>query len=61
MNIIELYQKANLSVPVKDFLDGLDLRMRAKAIHEIELLEKFGLQLREPHVKVMKGRKYKAL
>lgn len=36
-------------------------KLQAKALHDIELLEEFGEELREPHVKAIKGSKYKGI
>lgn len=58
---IEYYKKTNGTIPVLDFLLTLNPKMRAKAFSEIELLEKHGMDLREPYVKPIKGEKYKGL
>lgn len=58
---VEFYQKENGDVPVMEFLLSLSAKMRAKAYSEIELLEKHGLDLREPYVKPIKGEKYKGI
>lgn len=55
-NIIEFYRKENGTIPVKDFLLTLSPKLRAKAIRDIELLEKYGSELKEPHVKALKGK-----
>ncbi len=38
-----------------EFLQGLPVKMRAKAFRTIELLEEFGPQLPMPHARTMKG------
>lgn len=48
---IEFYRLPNGKQPIVEFLDGLDTKMRAKALHSISILEEFGNQLREPHSK----------
>lgn len=48
---IEFYQLPNGKKPVEDFLDGLDTKMRAKALHSLSVLAEFGNQLREPYSK----------
>ena len=58
---VEYYKKENGEIPVLDFLLSLNPKMRAKAFSEIELLEKHGVNLREPYVKPIKGEKYKDL
>lgn len=46
---------------MKEFLKSLSPKLQAKALHDIELLEEFGEALREPHVKAIKGSKYKGI
>ncbi|MCD7827685.1 MAG: type II toxin-antitoxin system RelE/ParE family toxin [Clostridiales bacterium] len=58
---IEYYKKENGNIPVLDFLLSLNPKMRAKAFSEIELLQKHGINLREPYAKPIKGEKYKGL
>jgi len=48
---IEYYQTATGSVPVAAFVDGLSPQAKAKYIRSLELLEQYGLLLREPWVK----------
>lgn len=48
---IEYYVKTNGDIPVKDFIDSLNIKHQARIIKEIELLEVFGHELREPHSK----------
>jgi len=43
------------TVPVNDFLESLDVKMRAKAFHELNILQQFGPSLREPHSKLIKN------
>ena len=50
---VEFYQLPSGETPVEDFLDSLDKKMRAKALHSIAILEEFGNALREPHSKPM--------
>ena len=45
------YQEANGDIPIKDFLNSLDIKMRAKIYGMIELLQEKGNQLREPYSK----------
>jgi hypothetical protein len=58
---VEYYKKENGNIPVLDYLLSLDSKMRAKAYSEIELLEKHGLNLKEPYVKPIKSTRYKGL
>ena len=52
---IEFYEKSNGKIPVKEFLNKLEKKMRTKALREIVLLTDHGRDLREPHVKYMKN------
>lgn len=61
INKIEFYKKENGKVPVKDFLLSLSPKLRAKAFSDIELLQKYGNELREPYVKAVRGRENKGL
>ena len=48
---IIFYDKPDGTEPAKDFLDSLDVKMRAKMVREIELLAANGTELREPYSK----------
>ncbi len=48
---VEFYTKANGEKPAKDFILGLDVKMRAKVLGIINVLEEKGNQLREPYSK----------
>ena len=48
---IVFYRKENGTEPVKDFLDSLDDKMRAKMLRSIMLLKENGNTLREPDSK----------
>ena len=50
------YDKPDGTEPVKDFLDSLDTKMRAKMLRTVLLLAENGTQLREPYSKPFKGR-----
>ena len=45
------YEKENGDCPVEEFLSSLDVKMRAKMVGLLELLEEKGNQLREPYSK----------
>ena len=49
----EYYENGD-EIPVKEFLDSLDVKMRAKFLMEIKLLEEKGNQLREPYSKPLR-------
>ena len=46
---------------MQDFLYSLSAKLRAKAFSDIELLKSMGSDLREPHVKPLKGTNNKGL
>ena len=48
---VDFYRLENGVAPVEAFLDGLDPKMRNKAVRSLELLETFGNNLREPNSK----------
>lgn len=58
---VEYYQKENGEVPVAEFLSSLPPKHRAKAFSELELLQKHGINLREPYVKPIQGQPYKGI
>ena len=45
------YEKENGEAPVEDFLNSLDVKMRAKMFGMIVILQEKGNQLREPYSK----------
>ena len=51
---IELYEKADGSCPVAEFLDELEPKMWAKVARNIDVLAEHNINLREPLVKSMK-------
>ncbi len=48
---IIFYDKPDGTEPVKEFLDSLDVKMRAKMLRTIQLLAVNGTDLREPYSK----------
>lgn len=48
---VRFYTKDNGEKPAKDFILGLDTKMRAKVLGIINVLEEKGNQLREPYSK----------
>ncbi len=50
---IIFYDKPDGTEPVKEFLDSLDVKMRAKMIRTIVMLQKNGYELREPYSKML--------
>ena len=48
---VEYYEKEDSTFPAEEFILSLDSKMQAKMFRELDLLETFGNQLREPHSK----------
>ena len=48
---IEFYEADSGNKPVEEFLDSLDVKMNAKMVRLLELLEEKGNELREPYSK----------
>ena len=48
---VEYYKKEDGTFPAEEFILSLDSKMQAKMFRELDLLETFGNQLREPHSK----------
>lgn len=48
---VQFYQKPDGSIPARAFLEALDVKMRAKMVRTIQLLEANGPMLREPYSK----------
>ena len=53
---IYFYEKEDGTVPIQDFLDMLPVKHHAKALRDIDVLEKYGTTLTEPHVKHVQGK-----
>lgn len=45
---IKFYEDQTGRVPVKEFLDGLDIKMRQKMLRSIQALQDMGISLRMP-------------
>ena len=54
-NII-FYEKENGSIPVQEFLDALPANHHAKALRDIDVLEKYGTALTMPHIRHVQGK-----
>lgn len=59
--IVDFYEKENGDVPVMEFLESLPTKHKAKAQKSIDLLEEYGMGLKEPYVKHITGKEYKGL
>ena len=53
---IEFYKTEGGNIPVKKFVDSLPEAAQAKFIFILDLLGKYGLEVREPYIKTLKGR-----
>ena len=49
--IVEFYETENGNIPVEEFLKMLDVKMRAKLLGIIKILQEKGKRLREPYSK----------
>lgn len=58
---VEFYATESGDVPVEEFQLTLPPKHRAKSLHDIDQLARFGTALREPHVKPIKGGRYRGL
>ena len=50
---VDYYKKEDGCCPVREFLDSLDKKMKAKLLRTILLLEENGSELRAPHSKAL--------
>ena len=46
-----MFRKSNGEVPVKDFINSLDVKMQAKVMGTLSVLQEYGNELREPYSK----------
>ena len=51
MFTVIFYETADGKKPIEEFLDSLDLKLQAKTVQLMELLEEKGNELREPYSK----------
>lgn len=54
--LVELYRDKNGREPVAEFLDSLPEKARAKAVRLLSLLTQYGVLLKEPYTKQIKGK-----
>lgn len=52
---IEYYETANGSIPVKEFIDKIDVIAKNKIANALDLLEEYGIALGLPHSKKVAG------
>ena len=48
---VVFYEKSDGTKPAEEFIDSLDEKMQLKMFYTIDILEKYGVQLREPYSK----------
>lgn len=48
---IEYYTKTDGTSPIKDFIDSLPLKAKARTVKTLDLLESYGIQMGESHIK----------
>lgn len=46
-----MFRKGNGEVPVKDFINNLDVKMQTKVMGTLSVLQEYGNELREPYSK----------
>ncbi|OGE04087.1 hypothetical protein A3B51_00385 [Candidatus Curtissbacteria bacterium RIFCSPLOWO2_01_FULL_41_18] len=52
---IEYYKTINKKSPIKEFVDGLDVKAQNKIFEVLDLLKEFGMSLGMPHSKKVTG------
>ncbi len=50
---IEYYLTNTGKAPVKEFIDSMPLKARARTFKTFELIEEYGLRIGEPHIKYL--------
>lgn len=50
-----LYRTSSGDYPVREFIDGLEIKAQSKVEDSIKLLQEFGIRLGLPHVKKLTG------
>lgn len=50
---VEFYRLPDNTAPVEEFLDSLAIKMRAKSLYGLAILEEYGNHLREPYSKAL--------
>ena len=56
MWIVEYYEVKEWSYPVREFIDSLDIKAKAKMARTIDLLEEFGIDLGMPYAEHIEGK-----
>ena len=50
---IEYYETEDVIKPAREFIHSLDIKLKAKAYRELDILEKLGTQIRLPYSRYM--------
>jgi phage-related protein len=58
---VEFYRREDGSIPVEELQASPPAKHQAKSIGDVRLLEEFGTALRAPHVKSVRGQRYRGL
>ena len=58
---VELYKAEDGTSPVMEFQRSLPAKHHAKSLRDVDLLREFGVALREPYAKQVKGDRYRGL
>ena len=48
---IKFYERESGEIPVKAFIDSLDIKLQAKVLRDMGILEQYGTAVREPYSK----------
>ena len=54
--VVEFYQNSKGREPVADFIDSLSIDAQAKILRLIDLLARYGVLLKEPYTKQIRGK-----
>ncbi|MDP3724165.1 MAG: type II toxin-antitoxin system RelE/ParE family toxin [bacterium] len=54
-NVVYYQASQSRTSPVYDFIESLDRKAQSKVSNSLDLLEKYGIQLGQPHVKKVTG------
>lgn len=55
---VEFYKTLENKCPVKEWMTTLNMKTKVKVFRHLELLERFGLELKEPYVKRLGDKLY---
>ena len=58
---VDYYRTVRGDQPVKAFIDSLPVKLRAKNMREIAMLEEFGTEMPAPYVKQLRGKNNEGL